>query len=151
MPSSRSIQCPCGREHEWTAARAGSVVRCDCGANVAFASQEPAEAKRSWIDAGADGFLWSRSGRSNIVIGALCLAFAGWIYFNITRIEDLGQRPFARSSGFILRPIYNFAGKWGVVGILALLGIGFALVGVLAIRKRRAAARPDAPAAAPKP
>ena len=69
--------------------------------------------------------------------GVLALALAVYSYYDLTKFEQEGGW---RRMKWLLALAYNTLGKWGVVGLLVVLGV--VLVGYGVLRKTRKTASP---------
>ncbi len=56
-----------------------------------------------------------------LAIGILMFLVAGYMWWDLTQLEDYGG---SRSVHWVIALVYNIAGKWGVVGVLSLVGLG---------------------------
>ena len=72
------------------------------------------------------------------LVGAACLAGAGYFYWDLTRFEDEGgERRLRQPIAFL----YNVAGKWGVVGFFVLCGLASAFFAFQERAKQKAPRR----------
>jgi hypothetical protein len=70
---------------------------------------------------------------SNLVIAVLMLAGAGWMYYDLTKLEAEGGTRRVRS---IVKAVYELGGKWAVVGIFLALAALFVYLALAARRKQ---------------
>jgi hypothetical protein len=66
------------------------------------------------------------------LLGALLL-FGGavWLYYDLTAFETEGGE---RRMQWVLVLLYNYLGKWGIVGFFALAGVGLTFHGLSQLR-----------------
>src|SRR5262245_39943814 len=75
--------------------------------------------------------------------GLAMLAGAVWVYQDLTKFEVEGG---TRRINWIAALAYNYLGKWGVVGLLALIGVGAIIHGIVLFVNRGKADEDSAPA-----
>ena len=77
-----------------------------------------------------------------VVGGLLLLGGAYWVYRDLTAFEAEGG---TRKVQWVLALLYNYLGKWGVVGFMVLGGLGATLHGALQLRKKLSGGEEEAP------
>ncbi len=58
---------------------------------------------------------------------ALCFGIAGYLFWDLSRFEETGG---VRHVYWLVALLYNTLGKWGCVGLFALGGVFFGVLGV---------------------
>ena len=56
-----------------------------------------------------------------LAFGILMFLIAGYMWWDLTQLEEVGG---SRTVHWVIALVYNIAGKWGVVGLLSLVGFG---------------------------
>ncbi len=66
-----------------------------------------------------------------LVSALLLFGGAVWMYYDFTAFENRGGE---RSMPWVLALVYRYIGKWGIVGFLALGGVGATFHGLTQLR-----------------
>lgn len=83
-----------------------------------------------------------------LIFGLMFLGGSVWAYLDLTRFEEEGGQ---REVHWLFAWLYNNLGKWGLVGFLALIGLGAIVHGIVMLATRgRTTGRGARPARRPR-
>lgn len=68
-----------------------------------------------------------------LLIGVGILAGSVFIYFDLTKFEEVGGE---RRMHWLAVLLYNWLGKWGLVGVIVLMGVAMTIYGIVQLGKR---------------
>jgi hypothetical protein len=87
---------------------------------------------------GGSGFTFSGKALWNLILGAGIIAFGIFLFISYAAKEDAGDevRAGGRRRGIIWL-IYNTLGKWGILGLFTLVGLGMILFAVMVMMGKK--------------